>query len=293
MLHELADRSGVLPKVWEETKTSVSLDDSGRRGITIHVSTAKAGSPGAASVITVVSPLLFVTAFRCLDMLWEWYLDQVMPVTPARKLYKDKIRDVKPLDLTTATLPIPLASQRAVAGTLRACYVVLAEARHAVTHRKWGTAVDGDLLFDFVDRRGTHLQQKMSFLEVMKLSSLVGKVAELVIDSSSPRLLDRMILEWLADGLATLTGMTSRGLLPPFKEVISYSVTQQMPPVLVDVDQVLRTVGRPTSGRAIIADLIITGPSSDSETTVWRIPADELEGLSQVRLDFAYDRYRV
>jgi hypothetical protein len=140
-------------------------------------------------------------------------------------------------------LPPPLDAYPELWDRLAKLYVALADARHAVTHRRGGVSAAGDLQVH--DNQG-HQTDTVPASEVASFMGAAHSVAELVIDASSdPRRIG--ILAWYLNEVASRHGFAVLPASDPIAGVglmIADLATQSDTSLRIDVRQLRENVDR-------------------------------------------------
>jgi hypothetical protein len=169
-----------------------------RRNITVSLGSADAGGRGREELRQALRPVGFGAAYKILDLLIEHVL-RANGVSTIRTF----TQKTKSLATRPAALPPPLDGRTDLWDRLAKSYVVLQDARHAVTHRRAQITLSGDLeVYD--DAR--NVTDVVTNAELTAFAAAVHVVAEAVIaGDADPRRLG--IADWYANGLAARHGL--------------------------------------------------------------------------------------
>jgi len=129
------------------------------------------GGQNQRKVVEDLSPLIFVTSYKVIDMIFEWIL--IENVEKVEWKFADKIKQLKGMfKKPYPNLPPVLDGNKRLLLTFFALYKELLLYRSSVIHKVWGTNQKGNLAFCFVHNGKTY-SLDMSFQEVIKLAELV------------------------------------------------------------------------------------------------------------------------
>lgn len=124
------------------------------------------GSEKRVQVIEDLSPLLFVSSYKMIDMYVEWLLNNNGQPVPRRFDQKYRI-----CIENASTLSLPSAISVDDHNVLLAFYDKLRLKRNHIIHGSWGRNQKGDLQFDYTER-DIHDQDTISFKNVINLAEL-------------------------------------------------------------------------------------------------------------------------
>ncbi|MCX6376793.1 MAG: hypothetical protein NTU88_12305, partial [Armatimonadetes bacterium] len=126
---------------------TVVIHDDGARDFHVVI-TDYIGAASAASLVNDMTPLIFCSSFKILDLVLEWCLRE-NGITPAQRAFSfsEKIRRCR----TNAIKVWPdfIENSAALQTVITAMYAYCRPKRNAIVHDVWGTNVDGDLHFDY------------------------------------------------------------------------------------------------------------------------------------------------
>ena len=116
----------------------------------VYLRTAKTPSRGALAVMNAMSPLTFAAAYKALDMVFEWILEEnyatgTVPARqpPSRWRFDEKTRCIGKLPLEL--FPPPMRSAPGLRERLVGLYVNLLGFRNEIVHRSSFSVHDGKL----------------------------------------------------------------------------------------------------------------------------------------------------
>jgi len=287
VLLSICDAAGGYP-VWAESGIATELDDSGRKGAIVYAAAAMTVGQGSAKkMMPLMSPLVFWTSYRCLDMLFEWLIRENEDNCPSGFEAKRKL-----LANRLSTYRLPSSLKPGWVKTLFDLYDKLLEFRHALTHRQWGKRDEsGNLCFGFQTKQGETMQQTVTWTQVIDMAFLVAKIAELLVEDRMPDMLGQRILTWLEDRVQPIIGAKPQGLLPPLRTRVQYTLTQTSQlPAAVDLGSIRDYISSRNSRRDCIIDLRLVA-NLEGASRRWYIPAESLPEEKTLRLDEAWDSF--
>lgn len=171
------------------------------------------GSEKRVQVIEDLSPLLFVSSYKMIDMYIEWLLDSNGLPIPRR--FDQKYQTCR---ANATTLALPSFISQLDHGVLLALYDQLRLKRNYIIHGSWGRTINGDLQFDYTDR-GMQDQDCVAFKTIVNLSELVVLLYDRIHNQHNAHL--ETSFRFLSDQLFSLHQSHSFGITRPrFYEVI-------------------------------------------------------------------------
>lgn len=160
------------------------------------------GSNKRIEVLENLSPLLFVTCYKALDMIFEWILEENEENVPYQFHKKIKLFESSS-SLPGFKYPLSLNNEQKLIQVLFSLYKKFAIYRNKIIHGNWGTNINGDLKFSFEDR-GKHFELNVSFEDIICLSEVVSLVADELISESSDSDSIHITIKFLLDKLKHL-----------------------------------------------------------------------------------------
>ena len=226
-----------------------------------------------------MSPLVFVAAYKLLDMLVEWTLRENQ--VSFRFPFSDKLRAIT----TTPNLVFPdlLENDPQLREVVIGLYGGALPMRNAIIHNKWGTNTEGNLNFDFV--HSTHRTQIIIHLEVvLALAEAMSLIGELLVGGYHDQL-KLLTLKWLLDKCQQLHEKSQFDIgQPRYFRVIRQTATPGAGPVHVDLGRIRQVVAKQALNDPAIFDLRVEA-TSPSGLQVWEIPAESLPAGDEMILD--------
>ncbi|MDP2859342.1 MAG: hypothetical protein Q8P50_15400 [Bacillota bacterium] len=276
LLLRVSEVAGNYPR-FEDTEVSAEFDDTGVRNARFGSAYVTLGSGKAAAkkMVALVSPLIVSCLHKTLDMFIEWLLCSRPGAT-----YASKAAAVRAIDFRKEALPPPLDTRRHDADLMAGFYLALVDHRHAITHGAWGTVDDQDLQFDFTAKCGKHIVQAVTRSQLADASCLVGRLMTSVLDRMPLRLIDNMILDWLADRARPLVGEPARGVLQPRYRKVRFIATKPDRPIVVDLDRIRKELSADTS-KQVIFDLVVVA-SRATESLQYFITVDDVPSANRL-----------
>jgi hypothetical protein len=158
-------------------------------------------------VLQLFSPLLFVSAFKLLDLYEEWVLNEnARTHTGPFWSFKQKVTQ---LSIGTLARPDFLAHDTALSQAVDTIFKKLVSKRNAITHNHWGNSVGGNLHFDYV-HDSTLVKETVPFEVVLTLADFANVLFDSMVHPSIQTAETMETLRFLANKLAAIHGQ------PPF-----------------------------------------------------------------------------
>ena len=155
----------------------LTFDDSFARQLHMDVQMTLGGG-GVAAFIEQLSPLLFTTSFKLIDMVVEWIITENGITCPWKFWQKKQIINNQQL-----TYPDFLDTDAHLRSVVLGFFNRLSEHRNAIVHGSWGQIVNGDLSFDFIVKyTQQHVQETIPFQTVLNMASLCSTVGDLLVE---------------------------------------------------------------------------------------------------------------
>jgi len=135
-------------------------------------------------IIEKLSPLLFVTTYKILDMVFEWILDENTDRVPWR--FSEKINLYNEIKQNSDFhVPEIIQDEQELLDIMFSLYENLAIYRNKIIHGAWGSINKGDLSFSFIHSE-VPFEKEISFKEVLNFSEAVTLfVNEITIPSEN------------------------------------------------------------------------------------------------------------
>ncbi|MFN0019478.1 MAG: hypothetical protein ACKVP0_14555 [Pirellulaceae bacterium] len=244
------------------------------------------GDTGA-GMVRELSPLVFTASYKLLDMVFEWTISENGLTCPFQ--FEKKIRIVN--QNTSLQYPDFLGTDPSLRAAFIALYKELTPYRNAITHNRWGRAVNGCLEFDF-HRDGKHYQKVVPFEAVLAMGDCAELLATMLVTQLSD--VNRTdTLRWLLDRLATFHGQPLFNIgKPRYFEVIRRTVLPALGPVAVDLQQIRSMIQRQASGSPATYDLTVFADATP-QPVVWKIPFAQIPVGATLLLDAHWDQCKV
>jgi hypothetical protein len=223
-------------------------------------------------VLHLFSPLLFVSAFKLLDLYEEWVLEE-NGRTPNRKFWTFQ---EKATEMGTGVLTKPdfLAHDASLAEAVDATFKGLVSKRNAITHNSWGKAVAGNLNFDY-DDKGTPVEETMSFATVLALADFASLLFNMMVHSTAQTAETIDTLRFLSNKLVSIHGApTFKVDQPRFFKVVRRTALDE-----IDLTFIRAQIEKQTKGKSYKYNLKIEFTPTGEE---WNFNGDRFIGCDTV-----------
>ncbi|MDZ4619396.1 hypothetical protein ORM77_16125 [Bacillus cereus] len=239
----------------------------------------KLGANNSMETIQNLSPLLFVTSYKCLDMIFEWILEGNNRKVPSN--YKQKIKELKSR-LNLLKLPMELESNKNVINIFLNLYSELRHYRNKIIHGGWGKNVNGDLNFNF--KGNNTIDRIITFKEVIEFGESVRLLSELLIEGKyiSP-LLDT--IKFLLDKLTNLHQSNKFNILSPSLFHIIYEIGNKQQ---INLNEIRKDLKIESEGSPFYFSLTII-----SEDEEWILPTDYLANRQEILIDSSIQQFKI
>jgi hypothetical protein len=212
-------------------------------------------------IIHKLRPLLFGAAWKILDLLVEYGLNQITP----QAQWTIQAKQAK----ASSAVVAPISNDQDVWSRVAALYANTVEARHCLIHRRFVFSAVGDMT-QLVDRQGMPMrdvtaEEQNAFCRVAQRASII-----LQLGRFSPR--DRLDLVASLDTLVAHHGLAALGGGASFRlpEIVYVNAQPATAGWTVDIARALDSAGRTFPGRAYF-DIEISFPGTGLPPLVGRL----------------------
>lgn len=244
------------------------------------------GDTGA-GITRQMSPLIFATAYKLLDMVVEWTIRENGLKCPYQFAQKVAIIDGTP----SPVYPDFIGADTALRDVLMALFKTALPYRNAIIHNRWGKNVGGDLHFDF-HKNDQHYTLELKLDTILVLAETQSLLGDLLVNPPlDPYKLNTM--KWLLDQLTLLHGKPAFGIPQPrYFRIVRKTQRLGTAPVIIDLARVRSVVGQQATQASVMYDLIVEVDSAGG-LDAWEIPSADLPSEDSLVLDAQWESYRV
>ncbi len=169
------------------------------------------GSQRGVRIIEKLSPLLFVTSYKIIDMIFEWILKENSNKVPWQ--FAQKIKLYKELKQGSSLhIPESIHDEQELLNIMFLLYEKLAPYRNQIIHGSWGSIVNnGDLSFSFTKHEEDY-EKEISFKDILNFSEAATLLAN---EFTTPSLNSSFVfttIKFLLDEILNLHGGTPFGV---------------------------------------------------------------------------------
>ncbi len=264
--------------------TKIIINDTG--ALEMHLSLSDTIGDIGANMVRKMSPLVFTSSYKVLDMVFEWTIIENGLVPPWK--FEEKIKLIN--KTTTLRYPDFLDSDAKLRSVMFAFYKEATPYRNAITHNRWGQTVQGALNFDFT-RNAKQYKKMVPFDMVLAMADGMELLATMLVNQSADQnKLDT--LRWLLDKLATFHGQPLFNITQPrYYSVVRRTALPGSGPLIVDLSQVRAVIQRQAMGHPATFDLTIEA-HTEATPVAWTIPYADVPNAPTLQLDSTWDRYK-
>lgn len=237
-------------------------------------------------VVENLSPLIFVTSYKVIDMIFEWiFRENEREVKRWTFTYKvEKLKGV--FEKSYSNIPPVLDGNKDLLLTFFALYTELLPYRHAFIHKVWGTNQQGNLAFSFVDK-GITYNLDMSFQEVINLAELVTLLLHVLLTETYDRPLILSKLKSMMNGLQHLHKQHVFHHQPPHYYRVDYDM-KQFPENRINLKKIREELVKQACGEGVTFSLRVL-----SEDKQWEFPWHFIQGEDELELTSVSNKYLV
>lgn len=239
------------------------------------------GANKRVEVLEKLSPLLFVTSYKIIDMLFEWILIYNCKQVPWK--FKEKRELYKKLDKqSNLSYPPLLCKEKEITDTLFELYRNLSIYRNKVIHGNWGRIDNGDLLFSFEYKKKKY-KKKYSFKDVMNFAEVTSLIAELLTDKPEDSAEVIITIKYLLDSIKIMHQGSLFNISKPRHYRVKYEVFERK---IVDIKNITQYLSDQTFNHPFTFKLLVT-----SQTKRWEFPWEVVKNFDSINLEDNYDNF--
>ncbi|RAS94624.1 hypothetical protein A6E21_13750 [Bacillus cereus] len=238
------------------------------------------GQQDAQKVIENLSPLIFVTTYKCLDMIFEWILENNFTEVPYQ--FTSKIKTLKQ-NKHAINLPNELKQHMDLYNIYLKIYDKLKTYRNSIIHGNWGDNINGNLSFNFTLNNKTY-EKNIIFKEVINLAESVLLLTELLINKKN--------IEYTVTTMKfLLDNLTNIHLSPKFnvKSPLIFKVIYEIGDTTkINLDEIRDYLKEQSFNHPFYFSLILM-----SETQKWDIPSKYLQNQKEICIDSSIQKFKI
>lgn len=237
-------------------------------------STMTMGGGNVEQVISDITPLIFVSSYKCLDLFIEWFLDaNEINHSGSRWTFEEKTEKIDNLDFAEAeAIPTIFQSNTQILECLSDMYIELVDYRHSVIHDRDFQVNDSVFLVE--DDSGNSYTFEAD--ELFSLAGSIGISIKAIVSDTHDHVTKRQLTAML-DNLVhihnhprfDLTRHDSTKVRAPMEAIQTSPYTWEPP-----VDQILDLAPVDRDNPDFWLNLV--GLHNESTVCEWIIPGDEL-----------------
>lgn len=241
------------------------------------------GAHKRVEMLEKLSPLLFVTSYKIIDMIFEWILEENVATVPFQFSRKIELLE-NHINQSNLILPAILISEKQVVDVLFSLYKEWALYRNKIIHGNWGTIINGSLNFSFTDK-GTPFQLNIDFKNILNLAEIVSNIANELLKPSDHSLAVFVSVKYLLDTLSEFHRNAKFNVQKPryFKAEIQGGKNMN-----VNNKDIRDYLFSQSSGMPISYTLLIRGDAYN-----WKLPWNAIKDLDQILLNDDWDEYMI
>ena len=274
-------------KGWENQSVVTFTDSTMTKAVSIH---DRLSDSAVLDLLTKMSPVLFGTAFKTIDLMVEWLLEANGEMPSNRRQWRFAEKGQILADQRGKLQRPDEFSGTLIISDIFDLYASLILPRHAIVHGAWGSvSSDGDLQFNWTDAQsGQKLQATFSRDQVLNLAYISTQMVH-IISTGSFDYRERHLLDWHLDETAPLRNKVSSGMPRPNYHHIVVKKQKETPPLVIDLKEIQETLA--LQGMELL-DLSVEALIGGT-LQLWKFPAGHLPYTASLALDESMDRYRV
>jgi hypothetical protein len=250
----------------------------------------------AVDVMNAMSPLIFAAAYKTLDMIFEWILEEncaagaVAPRKPRSRLsFDEKTKCVAKLPLQS--FPPLMRSTSDLKERLTALHRKLLGYRHEIVHRSNFSTSGGKLRV--IHDTGGHVQVlDLARDELYSLARGVAVAVRLLIGSVTSPALALKGLYYYLDQVERLHGLGTFGQQKPILLNVQLGVPEEGGAYPADLGTVRGKLRQTHPNCDVLFNLTVVGLVDGEPSSAWHFPCDSLpDGDEFILLPGAYQAY--
>lgn len=268
------------------TDATIDFKESGRKihHVTAHV---ELGSEKRKEVYEKLSPLLFVTSYKIIDMIFEWLLeenlknDKKVPGGFRQKIDSYETNKKDP----SFQYPDLLTNEENLMENLFSLYKHLLDYRNQIIHGNWGKIKDGDLDFSFERNKKTY-SKYVSFKKIMNFAEIASLFADLLTQKTNASVEKVDTIKYLMD---TSKGVLHEGNILGNPKVRHYKINYEaFNKQFVDLTEIKDHLTTQSFHHPFSFDLIVF-----SKDKRWEFPWEFVENINSIDLNEKLDDYLI
>jgi hypothetical protein len=238
------------------------------------------------AVYEQLAGLLFSTAYKVIDMIFEWTLRQNGETKPVLNFTEKVDRVTRP----SIIFPDFLLTDIQLNEVLQQCYKRFLPYRNAMTHGKWGEINSGTLNFDFTDRTGLRHTMKFTSIQLMAWVDTASQIASMLLVPATVTVKSMKAVKRKLNILQPHHGGTFF-VSPGLRSFQVVRRTEAVIPFMVDMQNVRLRVEQQALGKPYEIELRIES-GNEGNRDCWEIPPENVP-IGDFLLDSTFDRFKV
>lgn len=265
------------------TEGTIDFDENGPKARS-NASNIKFGAEKGKEVYEKLSPLLFVTSYKIIDMIFEWLLeenDEEVPKPFTKKIATYKNNKEKP----SFKYPDLLSNEKNLMENLLSLYEHLLAYRNKIIHGNWGKIKNGDLDFSFEYNNKPYIKY-VSFEKIINFAEITSLLADLLIQKTNDSVEKVETIKYLMD---TSKDILHEGKLFGNLKVRHYKINYEaFNNQFVDLKQIKDYLTTQSIPHSFSFHLIVF-----SKDKRWEFPWEFVENLNSIDLNEKLDDYLI
>lgn len=248
-----------------ESDVSTTFHKNGKKSVYLELN-EEMGANKRVEVLEKLSPLIFVTSYKVIDMIFEWIIEANFKEVPFQ--FEQKIlRYQKNKDKPHFQYPPNL--DKDILNCLFTIYNQYRPYRNKIIHGNWGTINHGELKFDFI-YKGDKYQKDVPFSSILNLSQCVTMFVNELLHAANKLEINDTI-KYLLDKLTLFHGIQTFNINKPRHFKITYELSDMQK---LNLDEIRQYLKEQSLGKPYTFELIIT-----DEKKRWEFSNNELKDL--------------
>lgn len=239
----------------------------------------------AMNVIEAISPLTFVSAYKIIDMIFEWILEVNLTLGNINKVpwqYSQKVKILKEKNLQYPSIMI---SKPYLGEYLFALYDNLAKFRHEIIHNNHFLLSNKKLKVETIDK-GVSYTLEMDEVQMGALVRLVIAYVKLLLVKLQYGPKEENLMKCNFDMLSKFHGLTIFGEDIQVEVEVIYNVLYNEGVFLIDLMHIRKKLKQIFPESDAIFNLNIFGYEDKKQTHIWKIPAYHVPDSDQLKLTY-------
>jgi len=247
------------------------------------------GTGLVSELVQDMSPLLFSASYKILDMIIEWIICETDGTCPWS--FSKKIARLNNMQ-TPLNYPPIFSTEPDILNILVGLYIKWVEYRNAITHGKWGTNINGNLIFDFT-KNGIPYNDEIKFVHIMAFAECITLISDVLLGTN---VLSREVVLMIKYYLDILEIFHQKQMFnvkfPAYFDVLYKSSVHGNKAVTVDLKKIRSCLEGDCRNRPYSFSLKISAIGETCDT-IWKIPSINLPDKDTLELDDKWDQYRI